>query len=1777
MNKLKKFFTATLITALLACLFLLSAGGCKKDDSVKNEFVVYGEETITVSGKKGNDITFPDDPTREGFIFDGWYTDASFAGSPVTSGKFDGETTYYAKWEVGCLIVLQPEGGTLSTDKVYVRAGTPVLSAVADYVPEKGDLVFGGWFVGDKELTSDVVATVNGLTLTAKYKAKFVINGSVENLDGDYENKANFVEGYAFVGDNLEPYAVKDGFTAEDAAEFTVDADSTKNVFEVSFSRNRYNYEVYEYYPDGSFTRTAQRRYYYESEVALPTGELSFEGYRFIGWATRNGASYGEALSGDKIKITGDVALYPVWDRGYSDMFGGSDYLFIDYERENGVILRRGGIDIPGEYDEDYEMYFFYNGDNVLTLKITLDQKSYRFIFYATRGGTYYLWDTSKSGNDKENIQVSITLDNINGITYDSSVDGDRKILRGTYEITDDGMYAATLKDALTGVETTMTFLLGQSSYSNHNVFRIRGEEYRYGTLARRLMYYPLVTLDGFGNATLTTSTQTAAFFYEKVGDVVTMVSASNETIVIKIKNFDGKIGYDVYDKDFDTVMYCESPAHINATLTLDGCNGVTYAYGNETYTGTFTLTDSLFGGSIITVTAQNADGTTTKHVYRYYDKKIGGQTVAKMFVDCGNDYAEHYFVDDSGNIKNNQLFVIDGGKGYFYEVKDTAAKTFELASVGTIALDDEGFCVYTATKTEDWASVQSATRVIGSFNTGNYLVYFLAEEDGEKAASTTDYMTGDGETVTIIATKFGVYTDKDGKTVIGLVSKQDTYLVVTDGSKYYYFAYVDGSANMITPLENAPLVLTKRTVSNGSATTDSKTKLTLTGKKTGDNLDSIYAVTDGDGNVTTTYGVSRAENLVYPGLNVTVYTFVSNDNTVSFKYVVTSSETNYGTRYYFNYYALSETITFATIQSIDDGDLKNDSITLAFTDEKTSDGKLVLVYNDGTNTYKGTFDTREVIAEDGTKSVVAGHTVDAFGVEEYRVTAYSFDSLDGEHDFEFTLLSSRFRISAEDATYTNASGEKLELDGATHVVRYTDKNGNQSYSYYVISEGVLEENGKAVVMSVGETSVIFDVTSDNKFARRGAEAGNYIIIENGARAGVYISLDGQGKAKITYADETKTEKDATYVVSGETYSVIADNEVLYVGKLGVWTSNGTDYNAFRLEMENCAGAYLNEDDLSVIVLDDAGNATRYSSYGVREIGYYYMIDDGVFYYSAKDLTDAAMYHIDGRNVKTSDFFASYYAADFASIVFYANGIVRYNYTTDKFYTYDEAADSGKIYTLAPDDTNANAYGYVFEEFSLKDSEGKFASRSYDDGKKARTYSYFDGKYIIFTAEDGSTLEFQPTGLPTFTVVGKHTTYKTENETTTVDTEVNYLVALTYTNDGEPYIYLGGYYQNRNVNGSIYNSKSYTFTYTANYDLTIDYDKKTFSFTPKTFKRGFAAYNYQYAYYASALGSKYAALYAQYYGIMQIVENIVDENNSYYTVSGGFAFLPELDADGKPVIENGQTKLRTFTFTDGKMSKAGYYRNRYGHMFTAEFVVDEETYHMTFYLMPTNTSSNYVFQIAYISKVTKAVTLDAENDTVFFEEQLIYTAVRVQKGTDAEGKAVYYEVGDEFVPSLRYNGEIVCAYNTELEDGVWKISSQVFACVVYPRYVQTSYDYHYEFTPTLDDEGNVTGGTVTRTQFVYAKDSAGNTVYFLHGDDYNVKEVICIVFDGETDPVYATACVKTGDLTFEVTFGDKTYVITFTQNTDADGKVTGIKGVTVTEKTAEDGGESAGE
>ena len=289
--------------------------------------------------------------------------------------------------------------------------------------------------------------------------------------------------------------------------------------------------------------------------------------------------------------------------------------------------------------------------------------------------------------------------------------------------------------------------------------------------------------------------------------------------------------------------------------------------------------------------------------------------------------------------------------------------------------------------------------------------------------------------------------------------------------------------------------------------------------------------------------------------------------------------------------------------------------------------------------------------------------------------------------------------------------------------------------------------------------------------------------------------------------------------------------------------------------------------------------------------------------------------------------------------------------------------------------------------------------------------------------------------------------------------------------------------------------------------MTADFGAKTFSFTPDTYKRSFRAYDYTYLY---LLANGYQ-LESQY-GIMQIVEN-VEGGVSNYTISGAFKYFPELDAEGKPVKKDNKTVVRDFTFENGKLSKAGYANGRYGHSYVAEFVVDGETYHMTFYLMPSGTFQNgiYAYQIAYVTKVTDKITVNA--------------------------------------------------YFTEFKDGSWHFASQV--------YNETSgVDYHYYYTPALDaDKNEIDGGTVLRTRYYYATTGDKDKVYFLVDDDYNVVKVLSVTFCGDEETTAVAGCKKTGENVFEIVAGDKTYVLTFTKETGEDGATT--INVAMTEKAAD--------
>ena len=84
---------ALLITAIA---MLAACGGVE----FKIEFMVDGEiyDTVTTSGEET--IKIPENPTKEGYTFAGWYIDSALTQSFDLNTKINNSFTLYAKWDV---------------------------------------------------------------------------------------------------------------------------------------------------------------------------------------------------------------------------------------------------------------------------------------------------------------------------------------------------------------------------------------------------------------------------------------------------------------------------------------------------------------------------------------------------------------------------------------------------------------------------------------------------------------------------------------------------------------------------------------------------------------------------------------------------------------------------------------------------------------------------------------------------------------------------------------------------------------------------------------------------------------------------------------------------------------------------------------------------------------------------------------------------------------------------------------------------------------------------------------------------------------------------------------------------------------------------------------------------------------------------------------------------------------------------------------------------------------------------------------------------------------------------------------------------------------------------------------------------------------------------------------------------------------------------------------------------------------------------------------------
>ena len=140
------------VTRVILCLLLCLIGAfvfasCSPDQvSFDLDFEVDGANYDTISTMGAETISMPDNPTKEGYIFDGWFWDKDVWEKPFTANSLldaplSGDMTVYAKFSAEeYTITYYVDGGTHENTTTYTVEDAVVLSDAL-----KAGYTFLGW------------------------------------------------------------------------------------------------------------------------------------------------------------------------------------------------------------------------------------------------------------------------------------------------------------------------------------------------------------------------------------------------------------------------------------------------------------------------------------------------------------------------------------------------------------------------------------------------------------------------------------------------------------------------------------------------------------------------------------------------------------------------------------------------------------------------------------------------------------------------------------------------------------------------------------------------------------------------------------------------------------------------------------------------------------------------------------------------------------------------------------------------------------------------------------------------------------------------------------------------------------------------------------------------------------------------------------------------------------------------------------------------------------------------------------------------------------------------------------------------------------------------------------------------------------------------------------------------------------------------------------------------------------------------------------------------
>lgn len=300
---------------------------------------------IPVSGKSvqdGASFSQPSATTRDGYTFDGWYKEASYATEwDFNSDTVSGDMTLYAKWI--------PEEYTVNYDGNGVTTGVPEDTALYNYgqnavLMTADDIIapsgkrFNGWNLradgqGDHYDTSQVVEMSGDLVLYAEwlrlpplsisYDANGADSGSVPTNSNTYyedvqitvpDNTNLAKAGYTFVGWNTSSDGQGSSYQPGQKYKFgensvTLYANWTAlPTYTVTYDGNGF---------EGGLVPTDGKVYYAGQSVTTleKSTYLTRTDYTFTGWNTASDGSGTHYDLGDTFQMPdGPLTLYADWD-----------------------------------------------------------------------------------------------------------------------------------------------------------------------------------------------------------------------------------------------------------------------------------------------------------------------------------------------------------------------------------------------------------------------------------------------------------------------------------------------------------------------------------------------------------------------------------------------------------------------------------------------------------------------------------------------------------------------------------------------------------------------------------------------------------------------------------------------------------------------------------------------------------------------------------------------------------------------------------------------------------------------------------------------------------------------------------------------------------------------------------------------------------------------------------------------------------------------------------------------------------------------------------------------------------------------------------------------------------------------------------------------------------------------------------------------------------------------------------------------------------------------